>query len=165
MKLALHRSITFWSGILVIAFIAWTWWDSMHWESSARHGQYRFAQAGSGICLADLAVQINPPDDWSRQPVSMWQPFLKEFRLDAPEMVLGTGRPDQKFDYYEPDFGPRNAAACHFAEVLFPPQAGVRAVFIPHWLLLLAFALPWSALLGWRARRRKRATPIEAAQA
>ena len=28
-------------------------------------------------------------------------------------------------------------------------------VFIPHWLFLLAVALPWAALLAWRARRRR----------
>src|SRR5688500_16480997 len=28
MKLALHRSIAFWSGMLVMAFICWAWRDS-----------------------------------------------------------------------------------------------------------------------------------------
>jgi hypothetical protein len=30
-------------------------------------------------------------------------------------------------------------------------------LFIPYWLILLAVAVPWLALLIWRARRRKRA--------
>jgi hypothetical protein len=30
------------------------------------------------------------------------------------------------------------------------------AIFVPYWLLLLAVALPWTALVLWRARRRKR---------
>ena len=27
-------------------------------------------------------------------------------------------------------------------------------LFIPHWLILLAVALPWTGMLVWRARRR-----------
>ena len=30
------------------------------------------------------------------------------------------------------------------------------ALHIPHWLILLAAIIPWLALLGWRARRRKK---------
>jgi hypothetical protein len=30
-------------------------------------------------------------------------------------------------------------------------------LFLPHWVLLLAVALPWLGLFVWRARRRARA--------
>ena len=32
----------------------------------------------------------------------------------------------------------------------------VWGLFIPHWLIFLAVALPWTALLFWRARRRRK---------
>lgn len=36
-----------------------------------------------------------------------------------------------------------------------PPE--LWKLFIPHWLILLAVALPWGGLLLWRSRRIKKA--------
>lgn len=36
-------------------------------------------------------------------------------------------------------------------------------VFVPHWLLLLAAVFPWTGLMYWRARRRKRSEQDELA--
>lgn len=37
-KLALHRSVTFWSGVLVMLFAGWAWWDSIRFATSAGRG-------------------------------------------------------------------------------------------------------------------------------
>jgi hypothetical protein len=45
-KLALHRSITFWSGLLVIGFVCWAWWYSLaHFSYVARwnHAAWSFS--------------------------------------------------------------------------------------------------------------------------
>ena len=34
-----------------------------------------------------------------------------------------------------------------------------RAIFIPHWLFILAFLIPWTALLIWRSRRHAKHHP------
>ncbi|WP_367871825.1 hypothetical protein [Luteolibacter sp. Populi] len=41
------------------------------------------------------------------------------------------------------------------AELMQRADQGTWRALLPHWLILLATALPWSALLLWRARRRK----------
>jgi len=33
---------------------------------------------------------------------------------------------------------------------------GSAAAFVPYWVILIGFALPWTALLVWRAKRRRR---------
>jgi hypothetical protein len=37
-------------------------------------------------------------------------------------------------------------------------DGAVLSIFLPYWLLVLAFLLPWSAFLAWRWRRMRRAS-------
>ena len=155
MKLALHRSLNFWSGILIMAFICWAWRDSMnrwtylfsdHMEASNVASTLFLAYTpnismGLGAEQTDLAgapgiseqarTMPFPRPDFSRQLNDDEQVILTEtckVRGRTPEGAM--------VEFYTSD------------------TAG-WACAIPHWLILLAVALPWTALLIWRANRRK----------
>jgi hypothetical protein len=158
-KLARRRSVTFWFGILVIGFICWGWWHSMTNHGTLCLGPIRGEHGGTGVIL-----RYNPAEkDWSarnRKGLTLvekeWQSLHKRplrweiYFATATELHLGR-RPSP----WQWPTGTMN----------FPTGKGAVfdcAVFIPHWLILLAFALPWSALLLWRARRGKRTDYEEA---
>ena len=65
MKLPLHRSIIFWSGILVMAFIVWAWRDSQRYFSPLRIGNVVTANVGSGVMACH--VRGRPPATFTRR--------------------------------------------------------------------------------------------------
>jgi hypothetical protein len=68
MKQELHRSITFWSGLLLIGFICWAWWNSERFTLDAQYDRAKWSHCVSGIIfehatiliLASLAAQEGP---------------------------------------------------------------------------------------------------------
>jgi len=173
MKAALHRSIIFWSGILVMAFIGWAWRDSMRRESwyarsSAVSDVLRAANGHGGLSLFQ---STQPPLNWACTEVAggEWQRAALdpsesgEIRaLPAPTFLRGgNGSFEDQFrdaQLFRPaSYGEAIEAMMRYQ----PPDA--RLIFLPHWLILLGFALPWSALLLWRARRRQPATALQGA--
>ena len=47
----LYRSLTFWLGIFVMAFIVWAWRDSLRAFTRFRYGHVYLSQAGSGAAV------------------------------------------------------------------------------------------------------------------
>jgi hypothetical protein len=152
-KLALHRSITFWSGILVMGFIGWAWCTSYRYGSSAGFGRYSVEQAVGGINI------VRNWDSWGGSGFRFYHDPLRPGRFDeellpSPFYLEGKGK----------SLPPRFRRPVKVREWLecMGQSAGSFGLFLPHWLLLLAVALPWSGLLLWRARRRGRAAAISA---
>ncbi len=150
----LSRSITFWSDILVMAFVCWAWRDSQTHRSSVHWQRFGLMQSHSYVGVSEL-VGKKGGGAWRIPHYSNFPPGP----LPLPFKVTGKGvsasDPDRK------GHGPRNS---YRVEVLYdwdilPPDSGV--IYIPHWLLLLTVALPWSALLFWRVRRGKLQTLLE----
>ena len=128
MNLALHRSVTFWSGLLVMAFIGWAWLDSLHRLCLIENGSWKIQNARAGIAASVIV---------GRKP----DPIQVHVRKLEPPSPLGT-------------FSPLDYGEQHLRGIT------TKSVSAPHWLILLAVAPVWLALLFWRARRRKRtATP------
>ena len=171
MKLALHRSITFWSGILVMAFIGWAWGDSVaNWSKlQTRHQAVSNISGGIVVeCGTDPTVCF-PWSGRTARPQAMRMPAFKgphlerggtrDFFADISEFV--SKNPDGPFGEALLDVSaglglPQGPLDQAFGTMYYRPEGDWR-LFIPHWLLLLIFAIPWAALLLWRARRRKRA--------
>ena len=151
MRLALHRSILFWSGLFIMASITWAWWDSYrnltalqggelwtasHWggwdfyKSPSRGSAFEFTRERLGRTAVE-EVTFPPPG------------FLRSSDFSEAEKaaIKDSG------DFTLPEF-------LDFRMSLDP--RGAWTLFLPYWLLLLAFALLWLGLLVWRARRRKR---------
>ena len=59
MKLALHRSLSFWSGLFVMGFICWAWHDSFQMGSHAILGRLGFSHCNGG-------VSFGLQSDWRR---------------------------------------------------------------------------------------------------
>ncbi|MEK7951733.1 hypothetical protein [Luteolibacter soli] len=133
----------------------------MHWKIRFRYGQKSVCHAGSGICVADLGRLLSESPSWSRGEVSPDDARWREVRFDGPEVLRVSGDSRQVHDYYVVSKGERvskarNAAAVHFNEALFFPVAGAWAIYIPHWVVMVCFAVVWSVFLAWRWRREKR---------
>jgi len=148
MKPALHRSITFWSGILVMMSIAWAWWDSFRHKPSLYCGGVWMVSSGGGI-----ATGFNPPlnHDFevdyhdSIRVVVGWSAFQMPFY----------GRGQASTENIMPDERKTASAPSWYRAALRHRLSGCWILFIPHWLLLLGVLLPWTGLLVWRARRHK----------
>lgn len=147
MKAQLHRSITFWSGILVMAFICWAWWDSQkHWTQCSQD-RWTLKQEHSS-----LVVEIRPPHHkvvrliFSRNEVLH---FKKEL-FPAPLFFATTK------EVPDPKSARRGTFRRFILESVTQMPVGSQCLLIPHWLLLLAVAFPWSVIVLWRVQRRKR---------
>jgi hypothetical protein len=60
----LHRSLLFWSGILVMIFIAWAWWMSMRSNSFLNWDHRRVSSYGSGLIVESRGYS-KTSSDWS----------------------------------------------------------------------------------------------------
>jgi hypothetical protein len=142
----LHRSITFWSGIFVMLFIVWAWWNSMKVVSRGNIARLSVSSYCGGMELADTGIRRGYYIQ--RYGLALPEPPAA---FPAPFFVRGQG----------PAFAPWawNALA---KDASYVDQASWRArilplgsvtIFIPYWLLLLVAAAAWIGLLFWRARR------------
>jgi hypothetical protein len=159
----LYRWKSLWLGLFAVMFLGWAWRDSIHWETRLRYQESSLSHAGSGISLTQLGRITSGRPRWDRRSIdgsprdAMWQ----EARLDAPEFFRVTDEPGEAVRYYPldrstGDYGFRNGAARHFSEALFTAKAGAWAIYLPHWLFLVLFIVPWSVFLAWRWWRMKR---------
>ncbi|MCW1917106.1 hypothetical protein OJ996_26200 [Luteolibacter sp. GHJ8] len=145
MKLALHRSITFWSGILLMAFICWAWWDSHNQVRNATWRAWSISNGYSFVTVTHFHFR-GIPLITATYPFAATKPEILPFPYFArgKELLTTPRQTNQSMTYRE-----QVAATIEGS----PKKLGKSLV--PHWLLLFAVALPWSALLLWRARRRK----------
>lgn len=159
MKLALHRSITFWSGILVMAFIFWAWRDSLKHETRPMWGSCEMESRRGALSFTYRPSGRRPGlelfrNDYSK-PIS--QPF------PAPHFIRGG------IEHADPKTRQSYATKSDGAPMTLRESDALNMIYrtnrdwlisIPFWLLLLSFALLWSALLLWRENRKKSAISI-----
>lgn len=153
MKQQLHRSLIFWSGIFVMIFIAWGWWDSFQATSSVAY-RYRV------IRNADAGVMIGSHPGGG---TSVFQARRSETKLvhppwspcPGPFFVRGSGGFQPEWDDYKQRREATQSAHQRYLLLMHSEPASDWVLFIPHWLVILLFAIPWSLMLVWRARRRR----------
>ncbi len=155
--LALHRSFTFWTGLLLVTFTCWAWWDSCRNASGLYWGQFGAASGARGIVI-------------SREVAAGAGGFLLE--RDSAQPYPG----DWPRAFFPAPFLVRARKTFHEGIPIAPPffremiqikadgaGPGSWSLYLPYWLLLLALLIPWSLPLLWRARRLKRASlPVSA---
>lgn len=142
----LYRSLSFWSGILVMLFIGWAWRFSMTHTTGGGWGHF-FIQQGAG------GVEVSQHRDlrWGDDGFEI-SGEKRPAKVGIDQIELNDGK-RIKVITWTFDSGPPSA----WAKLLAVASDGVWNVFVPHWLLLLAVALPWSGLLLLRARRQRSA--------
>jgi hypothetical protein len=120
---ALHRWKSFWLGILVLAFLSSGWARSMSYTD----GFFWFPQHFV-LTAYQSAGQIGFAWDYSRPP-----------------------NPVSTFEWVHEPFS--SVGEPWFPKPVVPEVYDRQLQFgIAHWLLMLLFLLPWTALLSWRVR-------------
>ncbi|WP_035603722.1 hypothetical protein [Haloferula sp. BvORR071] len=158
MKPALHRSLIFWSGILVMTFIVWAWWESEFSRVAVITRDNELVSRTSGIALvhhpgmertkpigmtwAEMSCSADPSMRLAQPGILHW----KRFGLPLDSSGGEPGDPALREYKIYAMWGWTSAGAGWLC-------------FIPYWLVLLVVAIPWLALLAWRARRRRRIHP------
>ncbi|QJE99038.1 hypothetical protein [Luteolibacter luteus] len=144
----LHRSITLWSGIFMMLFIAWAWRDSMKMVSHLSYGRTTSFSLGSM-----MGIEIRPvsgPPDSGRVPLekSLFGPTVAA-SLPPPLFLRGEAQKSGM------SWIPGEATHKHFARYTKIEPKGYRAILIPYWIPLMLSVLIWSGLLLWRAKRHR----------
>jgi hypothetical protein len=152
MKPALHRSIVFWSGLLVMGFILWAWRDSYRYNSSYILFRLSYSNAAGGVWLERDGISsagwigsrhVGPRVGLHAEPNLFQRPFFLRGQ-DQPRPLGEDGT----------IFSPSNHETKTSALCYYPSDLWVLS--IPHWLILLTVAALWLGLLFWRARRRNK---------
>lgn len=161
MRLQLHRSIIFWSGLLVMGFISWAWRDSLQERSvytRSSHGSTRHwfaSSAGGALTVAQARLWEPNRSAWGTFGVSAWRKWQRT-PLDANSR-----------EQIQASLAGRLGGYRHVENELEiysgrGPAMGFRGTFtFDAWtlsfqgLLLIHLAL-WSGLLFLRAQRLKR---------
>ena len=164
MPLALHRSITFWFGLLTLAFLAWAWWDSVENYSTANSDRYELRHSFSGIAMERISAGHHSMSarGFSRQP----QPAVLR-KLTMPPFVFVRATDETVKEakevqrrFFEEQRRTRVRGTLTLEEGLkwrmasVPPRDWI--LYIPHWLMISIFTGLWLALLLWRGWRRKK---------
>ncbi|MEK7951578.1 hypothetical protein [Luteolibacter soli] len=145
-----HRSITFWSGILVIAFIGWAWWSSTRVSTFCQYQCFELSNTHGGTEINSIYSSGGFYMSTSRTLTGLPSPALP-----APFILRGTGSPTTPI----PD---RKAVSYrdHLELLMHRRSPEAWIAFIPHWLTLLAFTALWTTLLHRRSKRIAKSTAI-----
>lgn len=148
-----HRSMTFWLGLPGLLFLLWSWHDSMTHDA----GIFRSIQVGYsnspgynvvsedriGHSRAGLVITVFEVDPGPDRIIGVEAPVLAR-RAVAPEVM-----PSSPFPSFQAvNF--RNYSRGRFGNP-------VKSLFIPHWMILIAYGIAWGAAILWRQGRIRRA--------
>ena len=169
LKLRLLRSLIFWSGLLVIVFILFTWWDSTRAWSWTTSGNWALHNADCGVAVS---WQASPSRTNSGRHA--WQATQAPEALAADPFGDRGEKASMRFTRPRYFARPEASVNSHVRYLLTPghddPEGRIQSVFfltifgtvgdwtfyLPHWCLLAGFTLLWAGLLLWRARRRSK---------
>ena len=147
---ALHRSLTFWAGLLTIIFLVWAWWDSRDHTSWIRWKQLSACNSGEGALICREAGATTAFDTGRRFLGGSSRSPVLDFR--PPFLVFSQGLDPQS------SMIANSMKEAHQLMVNVSPP-GSWYLYIPHWLILLPIITTWSLLL-WRAGRHRRAANL-----
>ena len=149
----LHRSFTFWTGVVLLLGFSFAWWYSWRDVMALRYGPMTVMHASGG-----LIVTKNPAEekalDFRRTPPSefvqdiRWSLFQKPYSL-AGQDLRPSGLKVQ----------PRTLEQWHRGWIAAYPK-DVSLTFVPDWLMAVVLLLPWAGVIAWRIRRGVEAEPV-----
>ena len=153
MRQQLHRSVTFWSGLLVMGFIVWAWRDSQTHASSARLATV-FPSSHASVVM--IHYRYNWADFYLAERKELND---SEYAFECPALarpLFARGHAIDRAD--EPIMEDEDFATwvdwLEWSMTSEPKEDWL--LVLPYWLILLTCAVPWCGLLIWRARRRRR---------
>jgi hypothetical protein len=157
----LWGSLSFWSGLLVMASVLIGWWDSTRYSASAVFPDLVVVNAGWGFTVAHWdASGITTSVDFERVPLGDVGEALAVVGLRWPVFLRNEGtvwQEEMMANYLLPD-------ATGYDEPLSPLLMGAVfgvegdwALYLPYWLVILVVMAAWAGGLTWRWRRIKAA--------
>jgi hypothetical protein len=126
---SIYRWKSFWFGVLVLAFLGWSWMQSM-------------GEGGYIAINGHLDERVRLDQSGGRIAV-VWMRENPVFSL--PEVPLAKHSPEVDMRWFPRAFR------------YWSPIDGWNAVAIAHWFLILLFLVPWSVWLAWRWRMLRKA--------
>jgi len=152
----IYRWKSFWLGVFGVCSLAWGWRDSMNFSSVIAWREFRAINIGGAIVLTRFGVVSAPGPgtfmglEWRRGDL---RPATASFSsFVSPLFGRGGGMKHRDDDPLAEPEAYRDKLEFFMR---YRPR-GDSLLYIPHWLMLLAFAGPWSAFLAWRWRRMRR---------
>jgi len=133
----LHRSVSFWSGLFVLLFLAWAWRDSGRNYSFLEYSRPKWTlgfYTGDGMLRATL----------NTEPDAFGTPGLTYGRRDFG--FMGKSK--------EFDMAPGG--------LIIDLRAPFREIRMAAWFLLIPYFNAWIFLILWRYIRRKKADDLTA---
>ncbi len=161
----LHRSTTFWSGLLVIIFITWASWDSSWTASgSGKYGKWEALNLCNGVVVicSDDPAYLRLPGRYTPDRKGEWP----RLRITQPQYIFRkvAGHDEAAFlryPRYRPGGEENGEIEQAFLHVFIYGSPGNWAFYLPHWCLIAGMLPLWLGLLFWRARRGKPSTIVE----
>ena len=147
----LHRSLTFWAGLIVITFTCWAWWDSCHHDSLLYWKQLSAQSRHHALKISRENLFHLRRIDTARRPSGHLFHGRPRDVFPAPFLVHA----EKALPFEKPSLStPLKEVEQLYTNTYGP---GSWCLFLPYWLILLTLLLTWTALLFLRARRRRRA--------
>ena len=135
----IHRWKSFWSGILVLAFLGWSWVASM------RH-----------VDVLYLNSAVASPGSFLHRHFGRFV-LTAGHTLGWVEFKWDTSRPSPLASHWSHQIITLTPKETWFARAVTVKRSSGRfEIYLAHWLLLLLFLPPWGAWLAWRVRGMKR---------
>lgn len=161
---SLLRSLTFWSGLLLVVFTLWAWRDSVHNWTGWGDGSTYVASRSCGLQIYHRPGPALSHLSCTRETVSSVSfggrfPELDSWRFGRPDfggyLELDTRRELNRTGMLEgrsPD-----PVVGYFYDIPEDITPGEWLLFIPYWCVVLAVAAVWLGLIYWRYRRIREA--------
>jgi hypothetical protein len=161
-----YRSILFWSGLFILAFLLWAWLESHRSASSyTRYDPVRDRTISLSLHSSALGAMIHTNYPVPGHPDAvvvrisalgyrriLTHPDNRTPLLPAPfweNRYHDPQRPDPRLKYHQPEPGTK------VTMILFCPTR-TTTLRIPFWLILAAYLPLWTGLLYYRHRRIKK---------
>ncbi|MEK7954388.1 hypothetical protein [Luteolibacter soli] len=151
---------SFWIGSLMVAFLAWAWRDSMYFSSHLKWGEFDAGNGAGGLYVwrhgSAPRSGSRPPPEWTR---SEWpDDFRKSIAPSAFVAPLICRGRDLSLEDLDPNVAEPPALRDKLEFMIRYGHRDYWAIFLPHWLVLLVIAAPWSGFLVWRVLKQRRHT-------
>ena len=148
--LHLHRSLTFWAGLITILFTCGTWRDTCDHEHTLQWSQFSIDSIPHAVLISRSLtagnygpIAIRRPASLSPDPSKPREVFPSPFLVHAQKTYLVT-KPPRTRTWKQAEQDAINSSG-----------PGSWTILLPYWLILLTLLLTWTILLLFRARRRR----------
>lgn len=182
-KWQLHRSVIFWSGILVMFFGLWCWSKSSGKCFRVQDGPWQMDHWAGGVAISHMSPR---PSSWEavtwstgnmdsllnllepEQAYHTHRALMVPLRRARPGFYRFSGQRELQVAWDEVVAGKAGMDPALYLHCLQGYMAGTGPshvlgmgttrsqgwiLFVPHWLLLAGFAALWIVALAWRRRR------------